>query len=78
MLDLSNKTYKNLLQTMLGQVPNAYDKREGSIIQTAIGPAAYALEAFYLVLDQVQRAAYVSTAVGDSLDLLAVIAGLTR
>ena len=63
---------------MLGQVPNSYDKREGSIIQTAIGPAAYALEEFYMALDQVQRAAYIQTAVGDSLDLLAVVAGLTR
>lgn len=78
MIDLNSKTYQNLLQTMLGQVPKDYDKREGSIIQTAIGPAAYALEAFYMVLDQVQRAAYVQTAVGDSLDLLAVIAGLSR
>lgn len=78
LIDFNNKTYQNLLQTMLGQVPNSYDKREGSIIQTAIGPAAYALEEFYMALDQVQRAAYIQTAVGDSLDLLAVVAGLTR
>ena len=78
LIDLSSKTYQNLLQTMLGQVPNAYDKREGSLIQTAVGPAAYGLEAFYLALDQVQLSAYIPTAVGASLDLLAVIAGLTR
>ena len=78
LIDFNNKTYQNLLQNMLEQVPNSYDKREGSIIQTAIGPAAYALEEFYMALDQVQRAAYIQTAVGDSLDLLAVVAGLTR
>lgn len=78
MIDFSNATYQNLLQTMLGQVSNSYDKREGSLIQTSVGAAAYGLEAFYLALDQVQLSAYIPTAVGESLDLLAVIAGLTR
>ena len=78
LIDFSNATYQNLLQTMLGQVSNSYDKREGSLIQTAVGPAAYGLEAFYLALDQVQLSAYIPTAEGASLDLLAVIAGLTR
>lgn len=78
LIDLSSKTYQNLLQTMLGQVSNSYDKREGSLIQTSVGAAAYGLEAFYLALDQVQMSAYIPTAVGESLDLLAVIAGLTR
>ena len=78
MIDFSQDTYQNLLQTMLDNVPNSVDKREGSMIQTAIGPAAYALEEFYLALNQVQQSAFVQTAVGSSLDLLAVIAGLTR
>ena len=78
LIDFSNATYQNLLQTMLGQVSNSYDKREGSLIQTSVGASAYGLEAFYLALDQVQLSAYIPTAVGESLDLLAVIAGLTR
>lgn len=78
MIDLTKQTYSNILKSMLDRVPNIYDKREGGMIQTALGPAAYALEEYYLTLDQVQRAAFVQTAVGQSLDYLAVIAGLTR
>lgn len=36
------------------------------------------LEGFYLSLDFVQKQAFVQTAAGDSLDLLAVLAGITR
>lgn len=78
MIDLTNKTYSNILQGMMDRVPNQYDKREGGMIQTAVGPAAYALEEYYLSLDQVQRAAYPETAVGAALDLLAPIAGISR
>lgn len=48
------------------------------MIQTALGPAAYALEGFYLALDQVQAAGFVQTAVGEDLDKLAVLGGLER
>lgn len=78
MIDFSQDTYRNLLDQMLRRVPDVYDKREGSFIQTALGPAAYVLEGFYLSLDQVQRQAFIQTAVGSSLDMLAVIGGLTR
>ena len=40
MIDFSNKIYSNILKEMLDKVPNSYDKREGSIIQTAVGPAS--------------------------------------
>lgn len=78
MIDFSQQTYQSILKAMLAQVPNVYDKRDTSPIQTALGPAAYALEEYYLSLNQVQRSAFVQTAVGSDLDLLAVIAGLTR
>lgn len=78
MIDFSQDTYRNLLNQMLQRVSAIYDKREGSFIQTALGPAAYVLEGFYLSLDQVQRQAFIQTAVGSSLDMLAVIGGLTR
>lgn len=78
MIDFSTDTYSNILNTMLNNVPNTYDKREGSIIQTALGPAAYAFEDFYMALNQVQQAGYVQTAVGSSLDMIAVIANITR
>ena len=78
MIDFSSDTYQNILNQMLSQVSAAYDKRQGSFIQTALGPGAYVLEGFYLALDQVQRSAFIQTAVGESLDLLGAIAGLTR
>lgn len=62
MIDLNKKTYRNILQALLDRVPNSLDKREGSMIQTALGAGAYALEEFYLELDQVQQGAYLQTA----------------
>lgn len=78
MIDLSQQTYQNILTQMLDQVPATFDKRDTSPVPTALGPAAYALEGFYISLNQVQLAAYVQTATGQALDYLAVIAGLTR
>ena len=37
MLDFTQDTYRVLLQKMLDRVPNDIDKREGSLIQTALG-----------------------------------------
>ncbi len=78
MIDFSNKTYAALLTEMLALVPGTYDKRDGSPIPSALGPAAYGLEGVYVALDAIQRSGYVQTAVGQSLDLLAAIAGLAR
>ena len=78
MIDFTAKTYRNLLRTQLDRVPDSLDKREGSLIQTAVGAGAYALEEFYLELDQVQRGAYLQTAVGQDLDYLAVLANVQR
>lgn len=78
MIDLSQQTYQNILTQMLDQVPATFDKRDTSPIPTALGPAAYALEGFYISLNQVQLAAYIQTATGQALDYLAVVAGLTR
>ena len=78
MIDFTGKTYAAILAAMLSEVYSKFDKREGGFIQTALGPAAYALEDFYLALDQVQKAGFVHTAVGEDLDKLAVLAGLSR
>lgn len=78
MIDLTQQTYQAILQAMLSQVPNTFDKRDTSPIMTALGPAAYTFEGFYLSLNQVQKSAFIQTAVGEDLDMLAVIAGLTR
>ena len=78
MIDFSSQTYANILAAMLAQVPSTYDKRDTAPIPTALGPAAYTFEGFYLTLNQVQQQAFIQTASGQSLDYLAVLAGLTR
>lgn len=78
MIDFSSQTFQNLQTAMLNQVPNTIDKREGSIIQTAIGPAALIMSDAYVSLNMVQLQAFIQTASGQSLDYLGVIAGLTR
>lgn len=78
MIDLSAKTYKALLTSMLARVPDAYDKRDTSPIPTALGPAAWGLEGVYLVLNTIQGQAYIQTATGEDLDLLSVVAGTQR
>lgn len=78
MTDFQSKTYQSILAAMLSQISNAYDKRDTAPIPTALSPAAYALEGFYLTLDQVQQQAFIQTASGQSLDYLGAIAGLTR
>lgn len=78
MIDFSGYTRAEIQRQMLEQVPDTLDKREGSIIQTAIGPVAWFLEGSFLNLGQVQSNAYASTAVGESLDLIVQTRGLTR
>ena len=70
MIDFSRYTAKAIEKEMLSQVPDTIDTREGSIIQTAIGPAAWYLEGVYMLLDKMQDNAYAETAVGDYLDLI--------
>lgn len=78
MIDFRQYTMKNIQADMLKQVPDTIDKRQGSIIQTAIGPVAWYLEGLYMILDQVQQNAYADTAVGKSLDYIAAERGIIR
>lgn len=78
MIDFSAQTYANIRAAMLAQIPATFDLRDTAPIPTAISPAAYALAGFYLTLNQVQQQAYVQTAVGDALDMLAPIGGISR
>ena len=78
MIDFSEKNYANIAADMLSLVTAAVDKRDLSLINTAIGPAAYALEDAYLDLDKVQRSGHVQTAVGEDLDLVAQDVGIAR
>lgn len=78
MIDFSGYTAKAIEREMLAQVPAGLDTREGSMIQTAIGPAAWYLEGLYMTLAQMQDNAYAETAVGESLDRIVWERGLKR
>lgn len=78
MIDFSKKTYANILSAQLNRIPDTIDKREGSMIQTALGPESWYLEGLYLDLDSVQKNAYAETAGGDFLDMLVAERGIER
>lgn len=78
MIDFSGYTREAIQKEMLAQVDTGIDTREGSMIQTALGPAAWYLEGVYMILKQIQDNAYPDTAVGDSLDKIVQTRGLTR
>ena len=79
MIDLSQYTKQSIEQGMLQQVDPGIDTRQGSLIQTAAGLAAWFLEGvYYSDLAHLQQNTTAETAVGDALDLLAAQRGLTR
>lgn len=79
MIDLSQYTKQAIEQEMLQQVDPGIDTRQGSLIQTAAGLAAWFLEGvYYSDLSHLQQNTTAETAVGDALDLLAAQRGLTR
>ena len=78
MIDFSGYTREEIQKEMLKQVPSRIDTREGSVIQTAVGPAAWYLEGLYMVLDQIQQNAYARTAVGQFLEYIAEERGIHR
>ncbi len=55
-------TYEVILKRLLNRVPAELDRREGSIIYTAIAPAAAELTIMYIELDTVLKEAYADTA----------------
>lgn len=57
-----NITYEYILQNMLDRVPNAFDKREGSIIYNALAPSASELAEAYIMLNILNDESYVDTA----------------
>lgn len=78
MIDFSSYTKSAIEQAMLEQVDNSLDKREGSLIQTAIGPVAWFLEGLYMTLNQVQENGSPFDAVGDALNNIVALRGLSR
>lgn len=78
MIKLSQYTYDEILQQLLDRVPDMFDKRDTSPIQTAAGMAAYGLEQYYINLAEAERQGLIQTATGEQLDMLSIIAGTTR
>lgn len=78
MIDFSSQTYANILARQLNRIPNTIDKRSTSMVTTALGPESWAIEGIYLSLEQIQNNGFITTATGDSLDLLAETRGIYR
>lgn len=57
-----NVTYESILDRMLRRVPKDLDKREGSVIYTALAPAAAELQIMYIELDAVLKETFADTA----------------
>ena len=78
MIDLSLKTFSNILAEMLSYVSVELNKREGSLIKTSLSAAAWAIEGLYLELAYIQRQSYGLYATGEYLDYKVAEAGLSR
>lgn len=78
MIDLSSYTKAAIEKAMLDQVDDDLDKREGSLIQTAIGPVAWFLEGLYMTMNQIQENGSPFDAAGDALNYIVALRGLTR
>lgn len=78
MIDFDGYTQKAIQTQLLSQVSDKVDRRQGSIIQTALGPVAWYLEGLYMLLAQVQENSYAETAVGEGLDYICPLRGITR
>ena len=78
MIDFSGYTKAQIERDMLDQVDPSLDTRQGSMIQTALGPIAWYLEGLYMVLGQIQQNSNPSTAVGEALELLTAARNVNR
>lgn len=78
MIDFSEYTREYIQEQMLDQVDEDVDTREGSMVQTAVGPGAWFLEGLYMTLAQMQDNSYSQTAVGEYLDYITAGRGIVR
>lgn len=78
MADFLEKNYKQILNAQLERIPDTIDKREGSVIMTALGPESWYLEGLCLEIDNLMGHVYAPTAGGGYLDKIAVGHGLAR
>lgn len=71
-------TYENLLNTMLRRVPDDIDKREGSIVFDALGPAAYTQAEQYFLMNNYLDLVLPDKSVGEFLDRFLVAFNIFR
>lgn len=60
-------TYEDILRRMLARVSSDIDKREGSIIYTALAPAAAEMQLMYIEFDTIMRETFADTATREYL-----------
>jgi len=72
------ETKEEILQRMLSQIPDEYDKSEGSFFYDALAPAALELAQAYIQMDLVLQYGFAQTTYGQYLDYRAGEHGLTR
>lgn len=63
-----DQTYEAIMARCLSRVPDTLDKREGSIIYDALGPACAELAGLYVELSNILDRAFPDTAIGNDLD----------
>ncbi|GED14893.1 baseplate J/gp47 family protein [Aneurinibacillus migulanus] len=74
-----DKTFENLLQQSLDEIPDDIDKRPvSSIVYDAIAPFSMRLEEAYVELDNMTDLLFPDTATGEYLDKIVAEEGVTR
>lgn len=71
-------TYEEILNRMLESVPVEIDKRKGSLIYSALSPAALELSKLYKEFEKLLNDSYADTAAGKSLNLRTAEIGISR
>lgn len=72
------RTYEEILSGVLARIPDGYDTREGSVLWEAVAPLCAEIAQMELMAEAMQQEAYIGTATGSYLDLLASDYGYTR
>lgn len=76
--ELESRDFDYCMDSMLDDVADGVDKRQGSIIYDAMAPAATRMAEQYLEMANIVRATYTQTAAGEFLDARGPERGLAR
>lgn len=72
------RTFNEIMEAMLKNVPDELDKREGSVIYTALAPCAKELSEQYVDLETVLQFSFASSSLGVFLEYRTSEMGITR